>query len=194
MSLTIKVFRGEAVAAVVDDLARLRITVFRDWPYLYEGNLDYERNYLHGYCQSDAIVVGAFEGSRMVGASTGMPLLAHSDDFGAAFEGTDLDLREVFYCAESVLLAECRGQGVGHRFFDEREAHARSLGAKHSAFCRVVRPDDHPLQPPDYRPLDPFWRSRGYAPLAGAVATFRWTDIGESEETEKSLQYWIRGL
>jgi hypothetical protein len=57
-----------------------------------------------------------------------------------------------------------------------------------------VRPADHPSRPADYRPLDDFWRKRGYAPLPGVVARFAWKDLGEAEETRKTLQFWIRKL
>jgi GNAT superfamily N-acetyltransferase len=185
---------GRDIEDVIDDLARLRIEVFRDWPYLYEGDPAYERRYLSDYAKGDSIVVSAFAGDRMVGAATGMPLIDHADDFRAAFEGTGIDFKDVFYCAESVLLPEFRGQGAGHAFFDRREAHARRLGFAHVAFCGVVRPDEHPARPDDYRPLDGFWRSRGYERLDGVVARFPWRDIGDAEETEKPLQFWMRRL
>ncbi|WP_170427233.1 GNAT family N-acetyltransferase [Ruegeria arenilitoris] len=186
---------GAALAEALDDVARLRIEVFRAWPYLYDGDLEYERKYLQSYRDSDkAIVVGAFDGDRLIGASTGAPLVDHADDFAAAFEGSGLDLSEIFYCAESVLLSDYRGQGVGHTFFDLREAHARELGFKKSAFCGVQRPADHPLRPENYRPLDAFWRARGYEPLPGVVAEFSWKDIGEQGEKRKPLQFWIRDL
>ena len=186
---------GAELETALDDVARLRITVFREWPYLYDGDAEYERAYLQAYRDSTgAILVGAFDGSLLVGAATGAPLADHADDFAAAFDGQGYYLDTVFYCAESVLLPAYRGQGVGHRFFDLREAHARSLGFAHVAFCSVVRPDDHPARPQEYRPLDGFWRARGYAPLHGAVARFAWKDLGQSAQTEKPLQFWIRAL
>ncbi len=100
----------------------------------------------------------------------------------------------VFYCAESVLLPGYRGQGIGHRFFDLREAHARTMGFTHCAFCSVIRPADHPARPADYRPLDGFWRARGYAPMPGVIAEFSWKDLGEDHETRKPLQFWMRAL
>jgi GNAT superfamily N-acetyltransferase len=103
-------------------------------------------------------------------------------------------MKQVFYCAESVLLPEYRGQGAGHAFFDAREAHARALGRSHAAFCSVIRPADHPARPADHRPLDAFWTGRGYAPLPGAIAQFRWKDLGEAGQTEKPLQFWTRAL
>ena len=193
--MRVEVLTGAALDAALDDVARLRIAVFRDWPYLYDGDLGYERDYLQTYRDSPgAVLVGAFDGDTLVGAATGTPMEDHAEDFAAAFEGTGLALDQVFYCAESVLLPGYRGQGIGHRFFDLREAHARALGRRHSAFYGVQRPGDHPLRPQGYRPLDAFWRKRGYAPLDGAVARFRWKDIDQPAETDHALQFWIRPL
>ena len=190
-----RLLTGSDLDAALDAVAALRISVFRDWPYLYDGDLAYERNYLEAYRASDrAAVVGAFDGDKLVGAATGTPLSDHADEFGAAFEGSGIDISKVFYCAESVLLPAYRGQGVGHRFFDLRESHARSHGFKQSAFCAVIRPPDHPARPADYTPLDPFWRKRGYAPVPGLTARFSWTDIGQSAPSDKSLQFWMRHL
>ncbi len=194
MSLSIRPLTGADLDAALDDVAALRIAVFRDWPYLYDGDLDYERRYLATYRDSPgAILVGAFDGAALVGAATGTPMEDHAE-FAKPFAGTGLALSDIFYCAESVLLPDYRGQGVGHAFFDHREAHARSLGRRHAAFCAVIRPDDHPARPAGYAPLDPFWRRRGYRPLPGVVARFRWKDVGEPDETEKPLQFWIRDL
>lgn len=193
--MRVEVLTGAALDAAMDDVARLRITVFRAFPYLYDGSIEYERQYLETYRTSPgAVLVGAFDGARLVGAATGTPMEDHAEDFAKAFAGQDVDHARLFYCAESVLLSDYRGRGIGHRFFDLREDHARALGRSHAAFCGVIRPDDHPLRPADYAPLDPFWHKRGYAPLPGAVARFRWKDVDQGEETEKTLQFWIKRL
>lgn len=193
--MKIAVLRGDALARTLPDVARLRIEVFRDWPYLYDGDLRYEERYLQSYRESpEAIVVGAYDGESLVGASTGTPLADHADDFARAFEGSGVALEDVFYGAESVLLPAYRGQGIGHAFSDLREAHARQLGFTRFCFCAVQRPDDHPARPDTYRPLDAFWRGRGFAPLPGVVATFDWKDTGEAEQTAKPLQFWIKDL
>ncbi|MCL4189294.1 MAG: GNAT family N-acetyltransferase [Rhodobacteraceae bacterium] len=195
MTLAVEVLSGARLEAHLDDVAALRIAVFRAFPYLYDGDMDYERRYLSVYRDSPgAILVGAFEGARLVGAATGTPMEDHAAEFAAAFAPTGLDLNDIFYCAESVLLAGYRGRGIGHRFFDLREAHARALGRQHVAFCAVIRPPDHPARPAGYRALDGFWRGRGYAPLPGVLARFSWRDVGAAAETEKALQFWIRRL
>lgn len=186
---------GPALEAALGDVAALRIAVFADWPYLYDGDHAYEAAYLQTYCNAPrAILVGAYDGDSLVGASTGTPLSDHADDFAAAFDGTGIDLSQVFYCAESVLLPAYRGHGIGHRFFDQREAHARALGFAKCCFCAVVRPPDHPARPATYRPLDAFWRARGYTPLDGVIAQFNWRDMGQEAETPKPLQFWIKEL
>ena len=47
--IDVRVLTGAALDAALDDVARLRITVFREWPYLYDGDLEYERDYLNAY-------------------------------------------------------------------------------------------------------------------------------------------------
>lgn len=193
--ISTRVLTGADLDAALPDVARLRITVFRDWPYLYDGDVGYEENYLRAYRDSArAVLVGAFDGARLIGAATGAPLADHAREFQAVAQALPVGIDQVFYCAESVLLTGYRGQGIGHAFFDARETHARAHGFTHALFCGVVRPEEHPLRPADYRPLDPFWRKRGYAPLAGAMALFGWKDVDQDRETDKPLQVWFRAL
>lgn len=185
----------DAIAPAIDDLARLRIRVFRDWPYLYDGSVEYEARYLTAFAGSEgAVLVAAYDGSAMVGASTGLPLAHEHEAFSAPIAAAGQDTARVFYCAESVLLRECRGRGVYRAFFERREAHARRLGFDTAVFCGVVRPDTHPARPTDHQPLDPVWRRFGYRPLDGAVARYSWTDVGDTGETAKPMQYWIKAL
>ncbi|MGY6706364.1 GNAT family N-acetyltransferase [Roseinatronobacter sp.] len=195
MSLRFLSLSGSQIDPVIDGLAALRIRVFRDWPYLYDGDHDYERAYLRVYRDNPrAVVVGAFDGETLVGAATGLPMADADAEFAAAFANSPHDVSQIFYCAESVLLPAYRGQGAGHRFFDLREGRARAQGFGFSAFCSVVRPDDHPARPAAYTPLDAFWHNRGYGPLQGITAQFSWRDVGQDSESPKTLQFWMKHL
>jgi GNAT superfamily N-acetyltransferase len=192
--LTFKTYRGEEIKAVFEPLAKLRIAVFHDYPYLYEGSLDYELDYLSTYANSPrSLLFAAFDGEEMVGATTCIPLADETAEVQAPFLAAGMDIHRIFYFGESILLPQYRGHGLGHRFFDEREAHARSFGSfQHTCFCGVVRPGDHPARPADFRPLDEFWKKRGYQPVPGLLSEFEWLDIGEAAPTKKPMQYWIR--
>lgn len=186
---------GAALEAALPEVARLRIEVFRAYPYLYDGDLAYEERYLAAYAASPgAVVVGARDGERLVGAATGAPMEDHAAEFAQPFAERGYDLAQIFYCGESVLLPDYRRQGIGHAFFDHREAQARVLGRRWSCFCAVIRPEGHPARPVGYTPLDSFWRKRGYAPVEGLTARFPWKEIGDAHETEKPMQFWMRGL
>lgn len=193
MTLTVHALTGAEIGAALEAIAALRIRVFADWPYLYDGDLDYEARYLRDYAAApDAVLIAALDGEAMVGAATAAPMRQQNATFRAPFEARGLDTRRLFYFGESVLLPAYRGRGVGHAFFDEREAHARACGADAACFAAVIRPPDHPACPPDHRPLDGFWRARGYAPVPGLITQLAWKEHGEADESPKPMQYWLR--
>jgi GNAT superfamily N-acetyltransferase len=193
-SIRIERLTGPAILDRLDDLSRLRIEVFRDWPYIYEGEMGYERRYLRAYADSpDAVLVAAFDGDKAIGASTAMPMAEALAECVEPFARAGYDLATLFYFGESVLLKPYRGLGLGVRFFQEREAAAKAHpGVEITTFCSVERPADHPMRPPGYVPLDRFWQKRGYARHPELVAHISWRDIGEDAETSKPLVFWMK--
>jgi len=186
---------GEDIRTYLDDLARLRIEVFREFPYLYEGDLDYEREYLSTYTQASyAALIVALADHQVVGASSCLPLEEEVEAIRLPLSATTYAEQEIMYLGESVLLKQFRGHGIGVAFFRLREAYARSLGRKYASFCAVVRPEDHPQRPANYQPLTTFWQKRGYAPLPRVAARLQWKDVGLEQETPKTLGYWIKAL
>ena len=196
MTLRIETLTRDRFGAALPALADLRIEVFRDWPYLYAGSLAYERTYLDKFAATaGSVIVAAFDGDAIVGCATAAPLLGHEAEFAEPFLKAGYDPERIFYFGESVLRASYRGRGIGHAFFDHREAAARlNPAVTHTAFCGVVRPADHPARPVSYSPLDAFWTKRGYAKVPELFAQYDWTDVGESTRTSKPMQFWMRAL
>lgn len=52
-----KTVSGSAVAAYIGDVARLRIAVFYEFPYLYDGSTEYEQRYLQKFIDCDESVL-----------------------------------------------------------------------------------------------------------------------------------------
>lgn len=193
-NIHIKRRSGNALIPYIPELARLRIEVFHDFPYLYDGNLDYEKKYLQTYIDNpESVIVLALDDDKVVGASTALPMKYETDELKKPFVEQGYDLDEVFYCSESVLAKNYRGLGIGVRFFEEREAHAADLGGfRHITFCCVERPADHPRRPTDYVPLDKFWNKRGYFKHPELTATYVWKDLDDTEETPKPMTFWLK--
>ncbi|BAN50384.1 hypothetical protein [Metapseudomonas resinovorans] len=194
--MQIRLLQGAAIAPHIEDLAHLRLTVFREFPYLYDGTLEYEARYLSTYADSpESLFVLALDGQRVVGAATGLPMADETDEFKRPFRQQGWDPARIFYFGESVLLAEYRGTGLGVRFFAEREGYAQELGRfSHCAFCAVERPADHPRRPPAFQPLNAFWARRGYRHHPELRTEYQWRDLDEDAESAKPMSFWLKEI
>ena len=68
------------------------------------------------YTNPRAIVVGAYDGRRMVGAATGMPLTDHDDDFGAALGRIGVACRTSFTVPNPFCCRAIAGRARGMPF------------------------------------------------------------------------------
>ncbi len=193
-TIRIKRYSGSELQKYIPDLACLRIEIFRDFPYLYDGDLEYEKKYLQTYIDCDeSVIVLAFDESKIIGASTAIPMRYETDEVKKPFINHGYNPNEIFYCGESVLDKKYRGLGIGVSFFKEREAHAKQLGGfKHICFCCVERAKDHPRRPADYVPLDNFWTKRNYVKHPELTATYTWKDLDEEYESPKKMTFWLK--
>lgn len=196
MTLTVTALTGADIEPAILALAHLRIAVFKEFPYLYDGSLEYEAAYLKTYLECpQSLIVTVRDEAEIVGASSALPLVSETPELRQPFETQGWDVGRVFYLAESVLLPNYRGRGLGRQFFELREAHARSLGGfAHSAFCAVKRAADHPARMGGPRSLETFWRGRGYAPDSALTATLHWQEIGQATQTPHEMGFWVKPL
>lgn len=194
-ALRVERLYGAAVTPHLPAVAALRIAVFRDWPYLYDGSADYEAQYLATYARSPrSLFVLAFDGAEVIGASTAIPLSDETDTFRQPFVARGIDPARVFYFGESVLLPAYRGRGLGHAFFDAREARARELGFATAAFCAVERRADDPRRPAGHRDNDAFWIKRGYVRQDDLFCRLEWQETGAAQAQMHELRFWLREL
>lgn len=194
----VETLTGDAIRGVLQDLARLRSRVFRDFPYLYDGTESYEASYLDSYvARPGAAVIIARDPedpAHIVGAATCLPLAHETANIQAPFAEHGWPVEKIFYYGESVLLAPWRGRGIGVAFFHAREAQARAHGAAIASFCAVRRAPDHPRRPAGHVPLDAFWRHRGFTPVPGLACTMRWKQTDTGTDVTNTLDFWAKSL
>jgi GNAT superfamily N-acetyltransferase len=186
---------GRKIEEFIPEIARLRIEVFRDFPYLYKGDLDYEKEYLQTYqnAQGNAFIL-ALDSGRVVGASTCIPLEQETPEVSEPFLAHSIPIEKIMYFGESVLLKPYRGQGIGKAFFNLRESFAVSQGYTTACFCAVERPESHPLRPKDYQPLHRFWEKMGYTQQPDLFCFIEWQDLDQDKADRKKLIFWLKDL
>ncbi len=189
-------FAGSEVGPWLADVARLRMRVFGEYPHLYEGSLEHERDYVETCARSaHSLSVLAFDRVRVVGASTAVPLVDEIDAFRKPFDEQGIDPHAVFYFGESVLLRDYRGRGIGSCFFDSRKARAHALARlRWTACCSVVRADNDPRRPPQHDGNETLSRRRGHAPRADLHAQLAWQEHGHPVPIMHRLAFWRRPL
>jgi GNAT superfamily N-acetyltransferase len=192
-AISIQTLTGPAIQPYLPELARLRIKIFKEFPYLYAGSLDYEQRYLTTYLAADgAAFIIAKAGDKIIGASTCLPLASETPNIQKPFLDQGMDVTRIMYFGESVLEPAYRGEGIGVKFFAVREAHAKNFSL--ATFCAVNRPAGHPARPANYVPLDNFWHKRGFTKQAHLTCEMDWTDIGHTTQTTKTLTFWTKPL
>lgn len=178
-----------------EEIAQLRMRIFRDYPYLYDGTLEYEKGYLEHYFNCPkCVLVLVYDQNKVVGASTAIPLKYDLPETQQPFLENSFDIDRICYFGESVLLPEYRQQGIGRRFFQEREAHAKALGLAITTFCSVARGGNHPKKPPSYYSLEDFWSRLGYTKQPQLIAHFSWRELGEEAASLKPMHFWTKHL
>jgi len=193
--LKILCLKGQDILPYIPELAKLRIEIFKSYPYLYDGDLDYEYTYLNTYVKcKESIIVVVFDRDKVVGASSAIPLEFETIEFQKPFLENNISIKDVFYFGESVLKVAYRGHGIYRHFFTEREAAAKEYGSKIAAFAAIERPLDDPKKPKNHVPLDFVWKHFGYEKHTELCMYFEWKEIGEALKTTHPLIFWQKKL
>lgn len=206
LDFSISTVSGADTIPYHQDLARLRMAIFRDFPYLYEGNDTYESTYNAPYGQSSKSLFVVIKASNeVVGISTAIPMRDMDESIALILSDAGYTAASGFYLGESVLTPNFRGRGLYKKMFDLREEEARLQGHSFTAFLSVVRESDHPLKPINYIPHDTTWKSYGYTPIEAHMTfsyptvplpdsknTSGWSKQGSTHD--HTLQFWVKDL
>lgn len=191
----IQPFHGWQAELYIKELARLRIEVFSGFPYLYDGNMEYEENYLKTLIEApDNLIVMAFDGSEVIGAATALPLSHQTFNISQPIAEGGYNIDTIYYVGESIIREPYRGQGINTKFFHAAEHRAKSLSEfDFLAFCNVERSSDHPAYPTDYSEPRDYWSRLGFQPT-DIICNITWKDLYEASPSPKNLRFWIKSI
>lgn len=195
MEISKQLLTGTAIADALDEVATLRLEIFQEYPYLYQGRREDELTYLVTYAEApDASIILAYHGQAVIGAVAGMPLIHEDALMLGAFAGTTFPLNEIYYVGELLFRPDYRNGGLGRKLLAQLESHIRSLGCYRKLTCATVdRPDDHPLRPRDYIPITKFLARTDFARLPGVTTSFIWRET-DGVKRDHTMQFWVKNL
>jgi GNAT superfamily N-acetyltransferase len=190
----VRSFTGPSLKPYLHSIAKLRMEVFKDYPYFEDPDIARETQYLRKIAShKETIGVLIFDNTTLVGVSLGSPFSIEEAALHRPFKERHLNIDSYFYFGDSALLKHYRGRGIGHHFFDAREAHVEAHKKyKHICFCALDHNDSH--RPKDFVSLVDFWRKRGYIYHPEMKCTLSWKNIGDAHPTEKHMAFWIKDL
>ncbi|SRR5581483_6392476 len=192
----VRSFTGPGLKPYIHSMAKLRMEVFKDYPYFKDPQHDDEIAYLKRLSlNKETIAVLIFDNTTLVGVSLGSPLEIEEETLRHPFKERKWSIESYFYFGDSALLKRYRGRGIGHHFFDAREAHVSHYKKfKHICFCVPEHHALDPNRPKDFIPLDDFWRKRGYVHHPEIKCHISWKKINETHPTDQPMSFWIRDL
>lgn len=191
----IKKLQGEEVLSYLPDLAALRTSEFKNYPYLYDGDIKREHEYLSTYVKcKDFVLLAMIDDSHVIGVTTGIPIKEEEKAFKIAFIDSKYDIKDVFYLGETIILPEYRGRGLSRLMIKTIEQHAVGQGFKVLSLATINRSPDDIRKPEDYVSLDGLWNKYGYDKQDGIKVNLSWREIGQSEETKQEMIFWFKEL
>lgn len=193
--LTIKAFSGEDARLYWQQIAKLRIEMFKEFPYLYEGTYEYEKEYLETYFKSkNSVILLVFDADDLVGFSNAIPLVEEMKEIQEPFLRMGIDIGAHLYVGEVMIQPPYRGRGLLRKFFEYHDASAVKQNCSKIVLMTVNRSDDHPCRPKNYNSPDPIWEHFGYHRLPEMDISMVWKQVDTHKDEVNRLALWQKHI
>jgi len=200
MKISIKVHTGNEATNYIDLISNMRINTFKEYPYLYKGTYDYEKQYLQGFIKDEKSTIAiAMHNNKIIGISTGLPLESESDivyEVKDIFYKNYILIENYYYYGEIIILPEYRGQGLAKKLYSAQDSLIKSWGFKNTCILTVRREENHPLKPINYPPQDKMWEHLGFI-RTNLTTQYSWPTIQIDNDVcdcVHTLELWSKHL
>lgn len=195
---TIELFVKD-IAPYLPFVAQQRLSAYRDYPYLYQGTMEEEIQYLDWFSKlKHSALVIAFYHDEPVGFITGTSLSGFDFHYKGSidlFKNAGLPFDTYYYFSDAIIMPEHRNKSLITQMAQMLEEHADILG--YTATCFVCESHaSHPLKPDGYKELNGLFQKHGYSKTEMVVA-YNWPtrqiDGGDKMQVH-AMNYWIKQL
>jgi hypothetical protein len=195
-SITMHVLRGNEAIPYLQDLAKLRISFYRNYPYLYEGTLTGEENYLNMYANSEnSLLAVAKKGQEVVGAIAGIALSETQEMHKKQWIQQKIPADNVFYLGEMVLLHEYLKSDLQEKLYQVFEQAVRGLKRYDSmVVCEIERDPKDSKRPANSLSSEVRWDGRGFVRQPALNTYYSWKEIGDLKDTDHLMGFWSKEL
>ncbi len=174
-----------------ETLARMRIDEFRGYPYLYEGNIAYEKAYFESYFASEGFrALAVFDGARICGMATYIPLANEAAYMTEPFARAGLDVKKYLYLGEGILEKGCRGKGLFRVFIGYAETLRGEFGLEKVVFMAIREGESDVMRPADYRPKAVLFEKFGFEKIPGLQAEMTYKSSVSHKDEPHTMEFW----
>lgn len=193
--LTLRVLQGRDAQPYCEKIASLRITMFKEYPYLYEGILEEETEYLEMYFRSfESLLFLVFDQEALVAFASALPLDQSIQELNTPLLEQKIHPRDCLYIGELMITSPYRGRGILRYFLDSYEKFAIRKGYSHLIFMTIKRTLSHKMCPENYRNPDPIWQHFGYERLPHKPLILTWKQIDTRQQEKNELDLWGKNI
>ena len=193
MPMLMTMLVGGQIAEMIPTIAQLRITSFKGYPYLYNGTLESEYEYLETYKNNEHALVVYGDDPRK-GLMQGAPLTAIFPSATPIFEAAQLNPEYFYYCEEIILPLD--KMTLILQMFAAVEDQAKKWGYKNVCLITHKGQENHSLKPDNYQSVEPLFEKIGFIKthlsMQDTYSTF--CQDGSVQQREHEFVFWIKKL
>lgn len=198
MTVHLETFKGADIQPYTRLLSEMRLKEFRQFPYLYIGNMEDDLAYTQTFSSTpQGRLIVAFQGNQVVGVRSGMPLetpLFFLDRWRSFLQKQGINTKKCFFSGEIVIDPAFQKKGLRSQLMNQYFQEVEAMGFTSIMAITSLRPLDHPLRPQDYVDID---MPRYGFENTNIVLSNTWPTLqadGTVKEQENHLIVWMKNL
>jgi GNAT superfamily N-acetyltransferase len=188
-NLLIRFLKGSEILPYQEEIAKLNIEVFKEYPYFYDGNLQEQIEFHKIYVNSpEGVAFLAEIDGHCVGVALGIPMTHFLPDYQKALTSKGIFLEGIFYLGEFIIRKDYRHQKIGYQLYEKLKAYAKTK-YKNLLYSEVVPTSDPPV---GYRSIQTLFKD--FSLLPNVSCEFSWKELGTNQLIPHTMVFWMQDL